>query len=89
MAKVDELMGLCDRLEAAQAQRERQRDRLAAASLNRLNRPDGDTKAFRADARFHLDHLPHLTVRPDRIPRPPPNYPQSRRPRPFGVPELE
>lgn len=43
VAKVDELMGLCDRLEAAQGAREAVRDRLAAASLARLNAPD--TKA--------------------------------------------
>ena len=40
VAKVDELMALCDRLEAAQAERERRRDRLAAASLDWLNAPD-------------------------------------------------
>jgi type I restriction enzyme S subunit len=68
VAKVDELMGLCDQLEAAQVERERRWDRLAAASLNRLNRPDGDAKAFCAHARFHLDHLPRLTVRPNQIP---------------------
>ena len=68
VAKVDELMGLCDRLEAAQAQRERRRDRLAAASLNRLNRPDDDAKAFRTHACFHLCHLPRFTIRPDQIP---------------------
>jgi type I restriction enzyme, S subunit len=43
VAKVDELMGLCDRLEAARAGREATRDKLAAASLARLNAPD--TKA--------------------------------------------
>ncbi len=37
VAKVDELMALCDQLEAAQQERERRRDRLAAASLQRLN----------------------------------------------------
>ena len=68
VATVDELMGLCDRLEAAQAERERRRDRLAAASLNRLNRPDNDAKAFRAHARFHLCHLPRFTLRPNQIP---------------------
>ena len=68
VAKVDELMALCDRLEAAQAERERRRDRLVAASLNRLNRPDDDPKAFRAHARLHLCHLPRFTVRPDQIP---------------------
>ena len=42
VAKVDELMALCDRLEAARAEREATRDRLAAASLARLNAPDPD-----------------------------------------------
>lgn len=68
VAKVDELMALCDRLEAAQMERGRRRDRLAAASLNRLNRPDDDGRAFRAYACFHLGHLPRFTVRPDQIP---------------------
>lgn len=39
VSKVDELMGLCDQLEAAQAVREAVRDRLAATSLARLNAP--------------------------------------------------
>ena len=65
VAKVDELMGLCDRLEAARAGREAARDRLAAASLARLNAPDPET--FQADARFALDALPALTTRPDQI----------------------
>ncbi|MDE2577904.1 MAG: restriction endonuclease subunit S [Hyphomicrobiales bacterium] len=67
VAKVDELMGLCDRLEAARAGREAVRDRLAAASLARLNAPDAET--FQADARFALDALPGLTTRPDQIKR--------------------
>ena len=37
VAKVDELMALCDQLEAAKAEREQSRDRLVAASLKRLN----------------------------------------------------
>lgn len=65
VAKVDELMGLCDGLEAAQAGRERLRDRLAAASLARLSAPDPET--FEADARFALDALRALTTRPDQI----------------------
>ena len=40
VAKVDELMALCDRLEAARKERETTRNRLAAASLARLNTPD-------------------------------------------------
>ena len=55
-------MALCDRLEAARAEREATRDRLAAASLARLNAPDPET--FRDDARFALDALPALTARP-------------------------
>jgi type I restriction enzyme S subunit len=65
VAKVDELMSLCDRLEAARIAREATRDRLAAASLARLNAPDPDT--FLADARFALGALPALTSRPDQI----------------------
>lgn len=45
VAKVDELMALIDRLEAARAGREAVRDRLAAASLARLNAPDPKTGA--------------------------------------------
>jgi type I restriction enzyme S subunit len=65
VAKVDELMALCDRLEAARTAREATRDRLAAASLARLVTPDPET--FPADARFALDALPALTTRPDQI----------------------
>jgi type I restriction enzyme S subunit len=65
VAKVDELMGLCDRLEAAREGREAVRDRLAAASLARLNAPDPET--FQSDARFALDALPALTSRADQI----------------------
>ena len=66
VAKVDELMALCDRLEAAQTEREGRRDRLVAASLHRLNN-GADANAFREHARFHLQHLPHLTTRPEHI----------------------
>ena len=65
VAKVDELMALCDRLEASRAEREAARDRLAAASLGRLNTPDPDT--FHEDARFALDTLLALSTRSDQI----------------------
>lgn len=65
VAKVDELMALCDRLEAARAEREATRDRLASSSLVRLNAPGPET--FQADARFVLNALPALTTRPDQI----------------------
>lgn len=67
VAKVDEMMGLCDRLEAARGAQEATRDRLAAASLTRLDAPDPDT--FKHDARFVLDALPALTTRSDQIKR--------------------
>jgi type I restriction enzyme S subunit len=65
VAKVDELMALCDQLEAARQEREARRDRLAAASLARLNAPDPET--FQSDARFTLEALPALTTRPNQI----------------------
>ncbi|MER8499471.1 restriction endonuclease subunit S [Mesorhizobium sp. M0208] len=65
VAKVDELMGLCDRLAAGRGNREGLRDRLTASSLARLNALDAET--FLADARFVLDALPALTTRPDQI----------------------
>ena len=69
VAVVDELMALCDRLEAARAAREERRDRLAAAGLARLSAPDTDAATFRAHARFAIDNLPALTARADRIAR--------------------
>jgi type I restriction enzyme S subunit len=66
VSKVDELMALCDRLEAAQTERESRRNRLAAASLHRLNN-GADADEFREHARFHLSHLPRLTTRPEHV----------------------
>jgi len=72
VAKVDELMALCDELEAAQQKRERRRDRLVAATLNALNNGDGGSEpsnrsAFEESARFYFNHLPRLTTRPEHI----------------------
>ncbi|MCE9552034.1 MAG: restriction endonuclease subunit S [Planctomycetes bacterium] len=77
VAKVEELMGLCDQLEAAQAKRERRRDRLTAAALAQLNvatpTASGSTEcpdalpSLRTAAAFVLDHLPRLTTRPQHI----------------------
>lgn len=65
VAKVDELMALCDQLEAARTEREAARDRLTSASLARLNAPDPET--FLTDACFALDALPAVTARADQI----------------------
>jgi type I restriction enzyme, S subunit len=67
VAKVNQLMALCDRLEAARKAREAARDRLAAASLARLNTPDPET--FHNDVGFALNALPAFTTRPDQIKR--------------------
>ncbi len=67
VAKVDELMALCDQLEQARAGREAVRDRLTTASLARLTTPDTDVKTFQSHARFALQSLPTLTTRPDQI----------------------
>jgi type I restriction enzyme S subunit len=72
VAKVKELMKLCDELEAVTAKREARRDRLVASTLHGLN--NGDTRAesdnrvsFAATARFYFNHLPRLTTRPEHI----------------------
>lgn len=62
VAKVDELMALCDRLEAAQQEREQRRTRLTAASWQALT-TESDPNA----ARFALEQLPALTTRPQQI----------------------
>ena len=67
VAKVDELMALCDRLETARKEREATRDRLTAASLARLNAPDPDPAVFQNHAAFALNNLTPLTTRPDQI----------------------
>jgi len=79
VAKVDELMALCDQLEAAKTERERSRDRLVTASLHRLNSPTDTAEtdapnlparqadAFRDHACFVFNHLPRLTTRPEHI----------------------
>src|SRR5262249_16160801 len=65
VAKIDELMAMCERLEAARAEREATRDRFAGATLDRVNAPNPET--FQSDARFALDVLRALTARPDQV----------------------
>ena len=60
-------MALCERLEAARAEREATRDRLTAASLVRLDAPDPDPATFRVHAAFALENLAPLTARSDQI----------------------
>jgi type I restriction enzyme S subunit len=67
VAKVDELMALCDQLEAARQQGEQGRERLVAATLQRLNQPADDLASFREDTSFALQVLPTLTTTPAQI----------------------
>ena len=66
VTKVDELMVLCDRLEAAQAKRESRRDRLVAASIQRLNN-GAEGQELREHASFYLNYLPRFTTRPEQV----------------------
>lgn len=72
VAKVNELMVLCDDMESAQTKRESRRDRLVAATLHGLNNGDTDQEqdtkfSFKDSARFYFNHLPRLTTRPEHI----------------------
>jgi type I restriction enzyme S subunit len=67
VARVDELMALCDQLQAARQERQHGRERLVAATLQRLNQPAADPASFRQDASFALQVLPHLTTTPAQI----------------------
>ena len=67
VAKVNELMALCDQLEVARTERETTRNRLATASLSRLNAPDPDPTTFQNHAAFALENITPLTTRPDQI----------------------
>ena len=82
VAKVDELMALCNQLEATLAEREATRNRLSAASLARLNKPD--TETFHDDAPLRAECAPgtHQTPRPDKTTAP--DHPQPRRARQTG-----
>lgn len=66
IAKVQELMALCDRLEAAQGERESRRDQFTASVHHHLSN-GADAEATRIHARFFINHLSRLTARPDQI----------------------
>ena len=60
-------MVLCDQLEARERSGMTTRNRLATASLARLNAPDPDPTTFQNHAAFALENLTPLTARPDQI----------------------
>lgn len=65
VAKVDELMALCDQLETAKNEREARRDKLVASSLNRISTTTADDAKDAIS--FHLDNLSRLSTRPEHI----------------------
>jgi type I restriction enzyme S subunit len=67
VAKINELMTLCDRLEETRNTREATRQKLTTASLTRLTVPDTDEPTFQTHARFVLNVVPTLTARPEQI----------------------
>lgn len=67
VAKVEGLIALLDRLEAARTAREVTRDRLTAASLARLTAPNADAANFSASTGFTLASLTAITARSDQI----------------------
>ena len=67
VAKVDQLMVLCDEFEKARKERERQRNRLAASALHHLGN-GADKETLREHARFYLSQFARLTVRSEEIP---------------------
>jgi type I restriction enzyme S subunit len=64
--KVDELMALCDRLEATQREQETRREQLTASAHYHLNSGEYADE-LRIHAQFFIGHLPRLTKRPDQI----------------------
>ena len=79
VAKVDEMMALCDRLEEARTAREDTRDRLTEASLS----PPERTRYGLCDFSFPRALCRQFPLRPDGPRRsgqtPPPDHPQPRR----------
>jgi type I restriction enzyme S subunit len=63
VAKVDELMALCDELEAAQTNREARRDRLRTTSLRDLAAPEEPKE----NARFFLRHSARMITSPEHV----------------------
>ena len=68
VAKVDELMALCEQLEEMRTRRKKTRDRLTVAGFSRMIASDNDDdEAFGSDARFTVDAFPALTARTDQV----------------------
>ena len=67
VAKVNELMTLCDHLDEARTARKEKCDQLTKTTLTRLSKPDADAATFRSHARFAIEVLPTLTARTNQV----------------------
>ncbi len=67
VAKVDELMALCDRLDRAQHARESRRTQLGASALHHLNN-GSSVEEVREYGRFCLSHLDDVSFQPEQLP---------------------
>lgn len=69
VAKVEELLRLCEQLETAQQERERRRDHLVTAALERLSTPVAlnNSESHRESASFYLQQIADLTNSPNHI----------------------
>jgi len=67
VAKVNELLALCDRLEGAQAEREARREQVGASSIASLSKPTEIDAILVSDWEFHLRQLEQLYSQPHSI----------------------
>lgn len=67
VARVDELMALCDQLEADRIDREHRRDRLSNSTLARLDLSRAGAHPDKADVQFALMNLPKITSRSEQV----------------------
>jgi type I restriction enzyme S subunit len=66
VAKVDELMALCDRLEASRREQDTRREQLTVSAHHHLNN-GGNAEELRTHSQFFIGNLPRLTKRPYQI----------------------
>lgn len=67
VARIGELMAICDDLEEVRVVRKETRSQLTKTALARLSGPDADAATFRSHARFAIDALSALTSRADQV----------------------
>jgi type I restriction enzyme S subunit len=67
--RVDQLMELCDQLHDSQIERDQYRDRLVAASLQRLNHQPvfESDKDLATNTKFYLNHISKLTTKVEHV----------------------